>query len=577
MKWSKAQSIDGVAILPMQQPAKLIEAKTFAFPLMVNIDLILKGEVIRSEEIRYNSVAQRDHRATLPHFFRFPMTKVDSLRVMCPMTHQQEYAQFGLAECYVFSDHNNIAPFATITSSSQFVGAYGINTTYLSDEKTSLGLPQIGHGSDVVGYLSKPSQNANRTISLDFSWTDQQVLDEVRLFPVARLLSFAKSTAGFPRSLKVLAWSENRWVEVYNDNTELSSPGLSPVALRFPTISTDRLRLQVTKLWKPDALAAARLALSEVQFRHSGNILKAPTKLNAIGLEANRRVATFIRDRPRYWDLKGLVDGMSTDGRIIHEKDWLEQLDERGDLLLEQLELKTAIKPLSFAANRFCWRLMTGMPMYAFLSLFFLYIRAKIRHFESERKIRNQLAADLHDDLGSNLSSLSLYTQRLKRKTTGQEKIIDTQLRLISDSLTSLKEMIAFISPQITTTRSLVEVFKSIIETHSGTMEYDFSVDPSLDTLDYSPALRRHLYCFLKEVLSNAAKHSQADNIIVRLYLDDEKNVYLEISDNGKGISDEAAQSPTAFSTLKLRAKEMKADLDVTTENGCSVRLRLPK
>ncbi len=576
LEWPHEQVVDTVSLLPLQEPTEHDHAKAFAFRAPIYIEFMLKGSLIHREIIKKKSAKESAIRATLPHTFAFPAIKIDKMRIFRSTKKLNPKAQFGLAECFVFSGNKNIAAFASLRANSELKRTLEFRLDYLTDEQTPLGLPQTTFGGNTVGYQSLQSHQHGKTVNFDFSWQKEQVLDEVRLFPIDRALSFSNSTSGFPRSLRVLCWDNKSWNEVYSDGNSLrSSPGMNPVPVRFKQVKTQRLRIQITKLWRGKTASKSKLALSEVQFRHEGEVIGAANSLTISDLVSKKRTATKIDGRQLYWDPKGLSDGMSSNGRILHEKQWLKDLDERADLLLEKFEKQAAFEPLFAKANLFCWRVATGLPSLIFYVLLILFVKAKIKQLDIERKVRDQLAADLHDDLGSNLSSLSLYTQRLKRKTTGHDKIIDAQLRLISDSLTSLKEMVALMSPQITSTRALVDVFASMIEIHCGGLDHDFFYESSLKAIDYKPSMRRHLYCFLKEAVSNAAKHSQGDRIRVRLYHDVRKHVVLEVKDNGKGVFDENSQSASALSTLKIRAKEMMAKLEVSSKQGYCIKLIL--
>jgi signal transduction histidine kinase len=88
----------------------------------------------------------------------------------------------------------------------------------------------------------------------------------------------------------------------------------------------------------------------------------------------------------------------------------------------------------------------------------------------------------------------------------------------------------------------------------------------------------RHLYRIAEEAIGNAEKHSEATEIMVRLYATS-KEVVLTVADNGRGYSEEQPScGGLGLAIMKYRARAIGARLKIDTSvgQGTSVNCLLP-
>lgn len=576
--WDAPQNIDAVALVPAQSPNELVAPKEFRPNNNYLIRFYLEKQLLQ-ELIIVSETGEPNMRQTLPHFRNCPTIRADSVEII-PRTSLGMPPSFAIGEFYIFDGKRNLAPFAKLNSSGNLSGTVGFSTDYICDDRTSLGLPQINTPHPIVGYSTGAHHSDTEMIWIKLQLPEPQPIDELRYFPIERLLAAGQNTAGFPQELDVQARNPetDQLEEIFHFvNDQGDSPGLNAVPMRFSPVMTDLIYLEIRKLWKPTARSAATFAAAEIQLRYRGIPLDCTIEPSATASSVEDAPADPRGNIKRRWSYLGLTDGMSTEGRILHERDWLEQLDQRAGLLIQLNRLTPVFEHLKNMANRFCWRLSAGIPLSLVSLLISWQILSQIRQRRRLCRVRDQLAADLHDDLGSNLGSIFMYVQLFQQQAKDQKNYAPL-LGLVQDSLDSLKEMIAFTSPRITKPFPLVTVLENITKTHSGGIETTFTVDPRLEAIDYPPEFRRNLRFFLKEALFNAARHSGANRIDTRIHRRENETPVLEILDNGKGLPDEGSAKNTTLSTLRIRAEEMEAKLEITsTESGTRVRLTLPK
>ena len=581
-KWGHAHRIDAISYVPAQKPDSFTPDSWYFRPVQLDFVLLLRGREVKRVSFRDIGPDAYLMRGTLPFFTAFPAVEADTV-IMVDVQHQDSPSQIAVAEVYVFADLMNLAPLAELTAEASIEGMLGIGLDYICDDKTPLGLPQAHEPHAFVGYRTGPKPSADHAVWLEFSWPQSCLVDEVRLYPVERLLGVNALTAGFPSEVDAEIWDPvtEQWNTVQRYKSESGdTPGLNPVPLRFPEVETHRLRLNVKRLWKPSLRTAAALALAEVELRHRGRIVAADANIKvsdheyAEGIQA----APGVGGIERSWRVQALMDGMSAEGRLLHERQWLQQLSNRADRIHEQNVLREHLGQLKIRADRYCWRLTLGLPLFSFFGLAGWLAREQIRHYYKIRRLRDLLAADLHDDLGSNLSAIFLYAERIKHQLgPNAPASFEPMLRLLRESLTNLKEMVSVTSPRISTSVRLVDRLKNIAEIHSTSMSWTFTVAADLESTEIQPTDRRSLRLFLKEALSNAVRHSGADRIHIELSYDDSGHVWLSVSDNGRGLPHEVLDNLNALSTLRLRAEEMKAHFKAENlpRDGCRIAVSL--
>ncbi|QTN33563.1 hypothetical protein HZ994_15000 [Akkermansiaceae bacterium] len=549
--------IDAVSCVPAQEPRDLHDNE--ALSLATRMDVVLKSggkEVGRFPfEVKKSD---RPLRKTLPYFREFDPVEVDSVRI--------EDAQapggpldFALGEVFLFDGLDPVVHEAEIATNSSRRGVAGVGIDYISDDQTGLGLAEMPEPHPYVGFRSEPKPLADFPIEIVMKWDEPQSMDEARLYPVGRLLGARDDAAGFPRAVVVEAWDGTEWMPLLSrEGEEFESPGWNPVALRFGEVETDRLRLTFPVLWKATKRSAAILALAEIEPRLRGVRLPA-AELAVSSPPQDGNAAPNPDGSPRAWGLAGLCDGMSTDGRIIPEREWLAMLARRAELLIALAPLEARLSDLGLALGRLVSRILIGAVLLFFGGLLWLIFRQQVRHRQEMLAVRNRLAADLHDDLGSNLSAISIYAQRLKRQIESPPDCLDPMQRLIRESLGSLKEMVSFTTPGISRPISLVARLREIAEIHCAETPHDFSVAPGLEDLRVSSIHRRCLRLFLKEAVNNAVRHSAARHISFHIRREDDREIWLSVADDGCGLPADVLGKEGSLPTLRLRAEEMDA------------------
>jgi two-component system, NarL family, sensor histidine kinase UhpB len=186
--------------------------------------------------------------------------------------------------------------------------------------------------------------------------------------------------------------------------------------------------------------------------------------------------------------------------------------------------------------------------------------RAK-RKAEIER-VRNNIAQDLHDDIGSALSSIHIMSQLAMKDSANARP----HLQRISDNaslmMDGMSDIVWSINPDNDSIERLVvkmkEFAQEILEPKG--VAYRFDVSEKLSGLKLDVEKRKNLFLIFKESVNNAAKYSEGSEVTVRLYADGRK-IHLSVKDNGKGFEHTTVRKGNGLTNMTARAKNMNGHL----------------
>jgi two-component system, NarL family, sensor histidine kinase UhpB len=195
------------------------------------------------------------------------------------------------------------------------------------------------------------------------------------------------------------------------------------------------------------------------------------------------------------------------------------------------------------------------------------------RQLEIE-KMRNALARDLHDDIGSALSSISIMSQLAGSSFLYGERIREQSSRIQE----SMSDIVWSINPM---NDSLEKVVMKMKEFAAETLEpkninYQFNVDETLNGDQLNIEKRKNVFLIFKEAVNNAAKYSQANEVKIDLSMNDHV-LNLTIVDNGKGFDATHEKPGNGLKNMKARAEGIQGKLVIQSSvgNGTSVMLQV--
>lgn len=142
-------------------------------------------------------------------------------------------------------------------------------------------------------------------------------------------------------------------------------------------------------------------------------------------------------------------------------------------------------------------------------------------------------------------------------------------MRTVDDSLQKMHEIVRALRPEVLDHLGLKEATEwqaQEFQTRSG-IECRFSVADEALLLDRDRSTA--VFRVLQEALTNVARHAQATRVDIQL-LEQDRQVVLQVHDNGKGISNAALANPASFGILGMRERALVfgGNVDLHSEQG---------
>lgn len=218
-----------------------------------------------------------------------------------------------------------------------------------------------------------------------------------------------------------------------------------------------------------------------------------------------------------------------------------------------------------------------GLALLTLLSVL-LFNNFRVRNKLRLQNIRNRIASDLHDDIGSTLNSISVYSEVAKQKSptviNELEQIGDASRKIID----AMSDIVWTINTRNDSFEQIILRLRSLTYNllRAKNIEHTFRADESLNNMKLSMEARRNFYLIFKEALNNLVKYSNASRASISL-THENKFITLHIRDYGIGFDTKQLSTGNGLLNMKSRAEEMKAELKIESEpgNGTNVELKL--
>ena len=208
------------------------------------------------------------------------------------------------------------------------------------------------------------------------------------------------------------------------------------------------------------------------------------------------------------------------------------------------------------------------------LFLLFKYCTHKISGVE---QTRSRIARDLHDEIGSSLSSVALMIDMVSSKPSITEKDKAELLsisRFIHDIVDSLRNIVWVINPERDKLEMLVERMKSIACTMLQNIRYKIDVHIEDPNKVISMDSKRTILLLYKEALNNIVKHAGATKVVIGIN-EEAGSFRLIIEDNGVGFNQAQLSHGDGLKNMHNRAQHIQGILSIESTEGSGTKLEL--
>lgn len=200
-------------------------------------------------------------------------------------------------------------------------------------------------------------------------------------------------------------------------------------------------------------------------------------------------------------------------------------------------------------------------------SRYIAQVQALVRDAQHAREdARAEVARDIHDHLGQEITVLRLAVGRLQREMQADgsapavwREQVEALSAQVAEVMRSTKRIALERRPEALFTQGLALASSELVSTMRQRLGIRGGLEVSGEWEDPEQGLAMNIYRSLQELLNNMAKHAQASRFFVRLHLDDHNVYWLEVHDNGVGIPVETWQSRGGGWTIGMKGLHERA------------------
>lgn len=203
--------------------------------------------------------------------------------------------------------------------------------------------------------------------------------------------------------------------------------------------------------------------------------------------------------------------------------------------------------------------------------------RIRINQLRKEEKIRNQLASDLHDDLGSTLNSIKVHSNLAQMEKDNSNHLVMVK-QGAQDAINGVRDIIWVLDDnkdQLTDTFARVAQFAEPL-CQVSRINYKSILEDETQSYKLGKEEKRNLYMIIKESINNSLKYADCSQIILHASRSDKK-LRIEISDNGKGFDLAATGNGYGLRNIRNRAKTVGYAAEIISSPGTGTRILLQK
>lgn len=195
----------------------------------------------------------------------------------------------------------------------------------------------------------------------------------------------------------------------------------------------------------------------------------------------------------------------------------------------------------------------------------------KLSRYLTEEKLRSSIARDLHDEIGSTLTSINI-TSKIALEQTNPEKVRDYLNQIRENSrlmMDAMSDMVWAINPDNDSLQRMVirlKEFASEILEPTG-ISYSFLTNIDLNNIRLDLKSRKDLYLIVKEAITNAAKYSQGKKVTIDFQQKDD-SITVKIEDDGIGMIIQEESAGNGLKNMRYRARTINSRLSVQSQVG---------
>ena len=228
---------------------------------------------------------------------------------------------------------------------------------------------------------------------------------------------------------------------------------------------------------------------------------------------------------------------------------------------------------ISFALAAPVWRrwwFLALAGLFCGAIVYWLY-NYRVQHLLAVERLRTRIATDLHDDIGSSLTQISLLSEVGQRDLS--RNVLAEIAQISRDLGREMADIVWAVSPRHDRFEALAHRMRGFAEDALPDGELKFDTAGLPGDLSVPIECRRPVFLVFKEAVNNVARHSRATRLTVRLAVND-GHLHMAVEDDGIGFDAAQSADGEGLSSIRRRVKNLGGTAEWETAPGEGTKFR---
>lgn len=260
---------------------------------------------------------------------------------------------------------------------------------------------------------------------------------------------------------------------------------------------------------------------------------------------------------------------------------------DKKDKEITFLKQEQKLKEIASENRDLLFIVITGLlALLAVVSFPILYIRNKQKkqQLDWEKRLaiqteRQRISGDMHDDIGTGLSTMLIYVNMLKTKLAGSMEYPDIErvASLGNELVAQMKEIVWSFNPGNDSLESLLIFIRQYFAQLFEPLPFETSIvfPESIPEVAINGMIRRNIYLCIKEALNNVTKHAGARQIELNIQVS-VGTLVIMVKDDGIGFPGHPGVDfpGNGLRNMRSRMEQIKGQFEFFNEGGAVVVIR---
>jgi signal transduction histidine kinase/ligand-binding sensor domain-containing protein len=224
-----------------------------------------------------------------------------------------------------------------------------------------------------------------------------------------------------------------------------------------------------------------------------------------------------------------------------------------------------------------------ALALAAMLGAAFVAYRIRLERVLALERVRTRIATDLHDEVGADLSRISLLAEFARRELGDRPARVPAMLAEVAktarDAVTDMSDIVWALKRERETLAEVVARVRDFAAESAAPagVALHVGIDDDLEGVVLAGDVRRGLYLLLKEAVTNVLRHAQARTIELTVRRSG-RGLIATLRDDGRGFSPDAPRKSRGghgLSNMRARAEALGAAFGIESAPGKGTTIRI--